>query len=66
MRCIKDASGKVLTENTTIKEIWQRYFFELLNGEVIPIFKVRKEKVVRVIFILDCVYSLTRTRLKRP
>ena len=38
MRCIKDANGKVLFEDTSIKERWQRYFSELLNGGVIQDF----------------------------
>jgi len=34
VRCIKDENGKVLSEDAEIKERWQRYFFKLLNGEV--------------------------------
>ena len=33
VRCIKDEYGKVLYEDTKIKERWQSYFFNLLNGE---------------------------------
>ena len=33
VRCIKNENGKILFEDADIKEIWQRYFFNLLNGE---------------------------------
>jgi len=33
MRCIEDENGHVLFEDAEIKERWQRYFFNLLNGE---------------------------------
>jgi len=33
MRCIRDENGKVLCEDDEIKERWQRYFSNLLNGE---------------------------------
>ena len=34
VRCIKDENDKVLSEDAEIKERWQRYFFNLLNGKV--------------------------------
>jgi len=34
VRCIKDGKGKILSEDAEIKERWKRYFFKLLNGEV--------------------------------
>ena len=33
VRCIRDENGKVLCEDDEIKERWQRYFSNLLNGE---------------------------------
>jgi len=33
IRCIKGEDGKVLVEETEIKERWQRYFSRLFNGE---------------------------------
>jgi len=33
VRCIKDENGHVLFEDAEIKERWQRYFSNLLNGE---------------------------------
>jgi len=33
VRYIKDENSKVLSEVAEIKEIWQRYFYTLLNGE---------------------------------
>jgi len=32
VRCIRDENGKALFEDAEIKERWQRYFFNLLNG----------------------------------
>ena len=32
IRCIRDENDKVLFEDAEIKERWQRYFFNLLNG----------------------------------
>jgi len=33
VRCIKGEDGKVLVEETKIRERWQNYFSMLLNGE---------------------------------
>ena len=33
MRCIRDENGKVLFEDAEIKERWQKYFSNILNGE---------------------------------
>jgi len=33
VRCIKDEDGKVLVEETEIKETWRSYFARLFNGE---------------------------------
>ncbi|KAG5584745.1 hypothetical protein H5410_045179 [Solanum commersonii] len=33
VKCIKDEEGKVLVEETSIKQRWQRYFHKLLNEE---------------------------------
>ncbi|KAG5581992.1 hypothetical protein H5410_052619 [Solanum commersonii] len=33
VKCIKDKEGKVLVEETSIKQRWQRYFHKLLNEE---------------------------------
>ena len=32
VRCIRDENGKVLFKDAEIKERWQRYFSNLLNG----------------------------------
>ena len=65
VRCIKDENGKVLFENAEIKERWQRYFSNLLNGEGMEDSRSRNESVVREELICVSVVISARTRLKR-
>jgi len=66
MRCVKDEDGKVLFEDAEIKERWQRYFSNLLNGEGREDSEAGNESVGRGVWIRESVVISVRTRLKRP
>ena len=44
VRCVKDENGKVLFEDSGIKDRWQRYFSKLLNGEGMVNFRGRERE----------------------
>ena len=57
--CIKDENGEVLYVDAVMKERWQRYIFELLNGEVMQDFQSTERESSE-----SHLYPLARTRLK--
>jgi len=55
VRCIKDENGKVLSEDSEIKERWQRFFSNSLIGKGWEILIVEADSVMIGVLIRECV-----------
>jgi len=66
VRCIKGENGKVLSEDAVIKETWQRFFSELLNGEVTQDFQSAKRESIESHLDPRLCLPIRRTRLRDP